>query len=193
EVCGDVEESRQHNVAELARAALDEGERVAVELPHVAHDAPALRAFGHCDGDHDRYSSRLRFRLRSGGLRIRGAACGYAPRFRGRASHSLRAMPHQFRNPKSAAPQSDFDEALAHEVALAADADGCYLVAASFDSNSDEAWSAHLDSLLADDLGCGVACDKSIADEIAAERPARAARRGVFRDAECGREHPAVY
>jgi len=64
EVSGHVQEARQHNVAELARAALDEGERVAVELAHVAHHAPALRALGNCDGDHDRYSSRLRFRFR---------------------------------------------------------------------------------------------------------------------------------
>src|SRR5437764_13930289 len=86
----------------------------------------------------------------------------------------------------------DFYDPFAHEVTLAADADGCYLVAASFDSNSDEARSAHLDSLLADDLGCRVARDKAVADEVAAERAARAARRGVFHNAHAGREHSAV-
>src|SRR5437763_12959904 len=47
----------------------------------------------------------------------------------------------------------DFYEPFAHEVTLAADADGCNLVAASLDSDFNEARSAHLDSLLADDLG----------------------------------------
>src|SRR5947209_3686198 len=47
----------------------------------------------------------------------------------------------------------DFDESFAHEVTLAADADGCNLVAASLDSDFYKARSAHLDSLLADDLG----------------------------------------
>jgi hypothetical protein len=50
---GDVEEARRHHVAELARAALDEPERVAVELAHVAHQTPAARAPGDCCCDHD--------------------------------------------------------------------------------------------------------------------------------------------
>ena len=50
---GDVEEARRHHVAELARAALDEAQRVAVELAHVAHQTPAARALRDCRCDHD--------------------------------------------------------------------------------------------------------------------------------------------
>ena len=41
------------NHGHIARATLDEAERVAVELAHVAQHAPALRPLGNGDGDHD--------------------------------------------------------------------------------------------------------------------------------------------
>src|SRR5205085_9667747 len=55
--------------------------------------------------------------------------------------------PHPFSLPL------DFDKALAHEVTLAADLDGGDAVAVPLDSDFDEARSAHLDPLLADDPG----------------------------------------
>src|SRR5215207_5718790 len=85
-----------------------------------------------------------------------------------------------------------FDEAFAHEVALAADADGRDVVAPPLDSYPDVARAAHLDPLLADDLGRGVAFDQPVADEVAAERAAGRAGRGVFGDADAGGEHAAV-
>src|SRR5215213_9062687 len=86
-------------------------------------------------------------------------------------------------------PKSDLDEALAREVAAAADSHGRYPVAFSFDSDMDEARASHLDSLLADDVARG---EYAAAHQVTAERAARRARRGVFRDAESGREHSAV-
>src|SRR5215204_2083158 len=85
-----------------------------------------------------------------------------------------------------------FDEAFAHEVTLAADADGRDPFALPLDPYVDVAGAAHLDSLLADDLGRGVACDHTVADEVAAERAAGRAGRRVFGDAHAGGEHAAV-
>src|ERR1043165_4828423 len=92
-----------------------------------------------------------------------------------------------------APPSLNLDKPFAHEVTRAADLDGCDPFAVALDSDADEAGAAHLDPLLADDLGGGVGGgDYTVADEVAAERPARAAGRGVFGDAEAGREHAAV-
>src|SRR5215213_5260044 len=77
-------------------------------------------------------------------------------------------------------------------MALAADADGRDVVATPLDPYPDVARAAHLDPLLADDLGRGVAFDQPVADEVAAERAAGAAGRGVFGDAHAGGEHAAV-
>ena len=60
------------------------------------------------------------------------------------------------------------------------------------DLDVDAAGAAHGYSLQADDVPGGFAFDQAIAYEVAAQRSARAARGGVFDDAEVGREHAAV-
>src|SRR4051794_11252835 len=83
--------------------------------------------------------------------------------------------------------------AAAHVAAATADAHARDLLAAVvLDADTYEARSPHLDALLARDVEFAVGGDDVVAHEVTAEGPARAARRGVFRDAVERGEHTAV-